>query len=123
MTIDEAITKVNEFTAKFSFYEFSIYTYSKEKLVIVGSSDMLYYHNLEIHFIDTFYFKSKCNWIVDTSKPVLQTLEGVELIEFNKENKIETGNKTIKFLDQDNLYYYYSFAAIDLVIDVTKYDK
>jgi hypothetical protein len=121
MNTEKLIIKINDLTSKFSFYEFSIYTYSKEKLIIVGSPDISYYHNLEIHFNDIFYIKSKFNWIVNTRISIVESLKETELIGFNKENEIEVGYNTIKFIDQDNLCHYFSFATIELIEEITKY--
>lgn len=121
MSIEQTINKINDFVKQFNFYEFSIYHYSKEKLIVVGSPEMSYYHNLEIHFNNIFYLETKCSWIVDTGKPILQSLQNIELFEFNKENKIEVGNYTVQFLDQDNLKFYYTFATIEVVDGITKY--
>jgi len=121
MNTEDTIKKINEFTKQFIYYEFSIYHYSKEKLIVVGSPDISYYHNLEIHLNDLFYVQAKCTWIADTNKPVVQSLNDAELIEFNKENKIEVGYNTIKFLDRDCLKHFYSFDRIELSYNVTKY--
>jgi hypothetical protein len=120
MNYNQAIIDINNFVKQFIYFEFSIYSYSENKLIIVGSPDLIYYHNIEIHLNEPFYISSKSNWIADT-KNAVQELDEAELIEYNKKNKIEIGNNTFKFLDDDGLIFYYTFNDIEIYQKVVKY--
>lgn len=120
MNYKQSIVTINDFVKQFIFFELSIYSYSNNRLIIVGGPDLLYYHNIEIHIIEPFFISSKFKWIADTKRTVAEINEE-EVIEYNKTNKIEIGNNTIKFFDEDGLPFYYSFREIEIVLQVIKY--
>lgn len=121
MNNKEMVSSINNFVKQFTFFEFSFYSYSNDRLIIAGSSDFLYYHNIEIHIINPFFVSSKSAWIVDTKELVIEELEGFELNEYNQKNKIEVGNYSLKFYDQDGLKFYFSFGGLEVVEKVVKY--
>lgn len=90
-------------------------------MIIVGSDNSIYYHNLEIHLILPFHISSKTDWRADVAQTVVIEPEMEEWVKYNKENRIEVGNQTIKFVDDDGLFFYFSFAEIDVVEKLVKY--
>ncbi|MCG2615168.1 hypothetical protein LZZ85_12785 [Terrimonas sp. NA20] len=121
MECKRAIERINAFVKNFIFFEFSLYSYSKEKLVIVGSQNLSYYHSIEIHLENPFHIDSRADWIVNVDSLVVKELAELEFFEYNRKNKIEVGTKALKFIDQDECVFYYAFSEIEVFEKVVKY--
>lgn len=117
----QEVNLINEFVRQNVFFEFSIYAYSGRKLILGGSPDLLYYHNLEIHFSEPFFISGKTSWVADTDKVAIEHPSEEELMDYNLKNWIEVGYHTLKFIDQDGCGFYYTFEHMEVFQKVVKY--
>ena len=46
----DEIQRINQIISKRFYLEFKIYSFAENNLVVVGSEDLLYYHEFEIKF-------------------------------------------------------------------------
>jgi len=64
---------IDEYIRQNAWFDFHLWKFDGENLVISGSTDLIYYHNLEIIFSDVFFasifFK---DWQSDTQKSVIE---------------------------------------------------
>ena len=99
----EVVKSINDYCRTLSDLEFLIFSYVDNRLVIVGSTDLMYYHNFEIVFEDVYNISSNFNWKNKNSKEVIEILEGRSMIEVNLKFTIEAGNTIFKFNNDDDL--------------------
>lgn len=116
MTLDLNIERINGTVMKSITYEFQITNINKEVLILLGSQDLFYGHNMEILFKEPHFIESKVNWRVLTDNHVCFKLLGDEDYEFNIRNNILVDYKTVKFRDEDGKYMYYSFS--EMIVEI-----
>ncbi|MDM1298333.1 hypothetical protein HXZ94_07435 [Empedobacter falsenii] len=108
--IETSVNEINAFISKHNWMDFEIKSYDGYQLIIAGSTDLMYYHLIEITFEDVFWFSGFMNgWRSDTSKVILKRSDdyrkfeieqGYELVEFDCEdyqNNVFVAAKTIHF--------------------------
>lgn len=97
LDINPAIKEINEFISQHNWMDFEVKSYDGFKLVIAGSTDLMYYHLLEISFEDVFWFSGFVNgWKTDTTKEVLKLAN-----EHNLKLEIEEGYQLFEFETED----------------------
>jgi hypothetical protein len=83
------------------WFDFDVFICDADKLVIAGSKDLCYYHEMEIIFENVFIAKGFFHgWHSDTSKPVFIQPENVDA--FDKEYDLEPGYTVFVFKTEDN---------------------
>jgi len=87
----QLITKeIDSLIRKELWFDFHIYQYEKDKLVVAGSIDLSYYHTLEIIFENVHFFHGFFNgWKSNTTQPVFSIAE--ENTRLNIEYEIQQG--------------------------------
>lgn len=94
------IEKLDSIIRKHSWFDMQVLQYDGWKLYIVGSTDLSYYHTLEIIFEDISFIKGHINgWKSDTSKSVFKILENE--YDFNLKYNIEEGYQLFCFKNED----------------------
>lgn len=82
------------------WFDFHVYRYESNKLIIAGSIDLCYYHQLEIIFENIQVFHGFFSgWHSDTTQVVFDKLE--ERNEFNGPLEIEQGYSVFRFKTED----------------------
>lgn len=105
-----AVTEINTFVYQHNWMDFEVKSYNGYQLIIAGSTDLMYYHLIEITFEDVFWFSGFMNgWQSDTSNATLKLSdeyckfeieEGYYLFEFvceDYKNNVLVAAKTIHF--------------------------
>lgn len=104
------------------WFDFHVFHYDGSKLIIAGSTDLDYYHKLEVVFEDVFFVSGHFNlWHSNTKAPVFVLPEneaqlirmfkieqGYQLFVFKTEeysNDFVVAAKTVSF-NTDTVYYY-----------------
>lgn len=84
------------------WFDFQVFSYIGSDLIISGSTDFAYYHQLELCFHNVFfasaYFR---NWRSDTTKPVFVIPEQLESYQSNIQLEIEQGCRLFLFKTED----------------------
>jgi hypothetical protein len=62
------IDQINNRISQSLFFELSIYKYEKGNLIIGGSEDLIYFHEIEITFKGVYTIACNSDFIVDTTK-------------------------------------------------------
>ena len=85
------------------WFDFHVLSYDGRKLIIAGSEDLTYYHQLEVIFEDVFFFSGYFDeWHSDTSQPVF-ILPNLETeLKLNLEYEIVAGNHLFIFKTEDH---------------------
>lgn len=116
-----AIKNINEKINQFVFFEFSIYTYENNNLVVVGSEDLCYFHQVEIKFENVHTIILNSSFKIDTKKPFLFLIEDDEAFELNKKYRAVTGNNVFKFINEDLEVFYVIAENISIEEKIVKY--
>jgi len=86
------------------WFDFHVYSYDGRKLIIAGSEDLTYYHQLEVIFEGISFFSGYFDeWHSDTSKPVfiLSSLDTESKL--NLEYEILAGSHSFMFKTEDQI--------------------
>lgn len=98
----EDIQALNETIQSYTFLDFYIYKMDQSNLVLAGSDDFSYYHNIEVHFINPFTVISNSFYSVDTTAPFMSLLEDEnELKKINLQYGIVIGNSIFKMISEE----------------------
>lgn len=82
------------------WFDFHVFHYDGHRLVVAGSIDLCYYHEMEVIFENVFFIRGFFNgWHSDTSKPVFIQTDNVST--FNTEFEIEQGYTLFIFKTED----------------------
>jgi len=119
----EEIEAVNNVIKSYVFLDFYIYKMDRSNLILVGSQDFSYYHNIEIHFINVFSVISNTFYSVNTNIPFISLLEDAdELKEISLQYGIEIGNKVFKMISEEGKEFHIVAETIQLFHKTVKYD-
>lgn len=117
-----SLDKINQIITGRFYLEFKIYSYDNGNLIIVGSEDLIYFHELEIIFKDVFAMSLPSSWRFSSKdKPILLLNEGQEMLEVNTRFRIEQGNGIFKLVAEDNVIGYVVCKEVDVIQKVVKY--
>lgn len=98
--LKDIVKEIDSLIRKEMWYDFHVFSYDGEKLIIAGSIDLIYYHTLEVIFEDVFFVSGYFNtWHTDTSKAVFMLPENK--IEMNIQYEIEVGYNLFIFKTED----------------------
>ena len=96
---------------------------SFEKLIIAGSQDFCYYHNIEIHFIEPSYIEIP-PFISDVDNIVIRIAsEEEKKIIFKKTDMIKSNDEIFCFDDKNKYKYFIAAISIDLKTNNVYYYK
>jgi hypothetical protein len=113
--LDKKVNEINDFLKKEMWFDFEMLEYKKNILTVVGSTDFSYSHNIEIYFKDVFSIHCNSEWKSDTSKNIIEIVQGDTAKKINIENKIEQGYTLFKLIPEDmNEESFFYIAARDL---------
>jgi len=118
------VNQIDDYIRQNTWFDFHLWRYDGRNLVISGSTDLTYYHKLEIIFTDVFFaFTFFQDWHSDTDKPVIEIPnpelnkqlnvkfeieQGYQIFIIRTEeykNDIYIASKKIEF-NTDTVYYY-----------------
>ena len=89
------VKQIDDYIRQNAWFDFHLWRYDGRKLIISGSTDLTYYHKLEIIFTNVFFASTFFEgWHSDTDKPVIKIPE----LELNRDLNIKfESNKDIKY--------------------------
>lgn len=94
--ISDLVTKIDSLIRQQTWFDFHVLTYDGSRLIIAGSSDLIYYHTLEIIFEEIFFVSGFfIGWRSDTSSTVFMVPDNER--ELNKHFEIEQGYQLFVF--------------------------
>lgn len=124
MKIAEKIQQINSIISKELWFDMEILIRKGGNLSIVGSIDFTYGYSLEIIFLDVFHMSINTEWRTDTSKPVLEVVNGEEAWNVNGKYRIEQGNTLFKIQSEDlDVPFYVAAKDIEFNTDRVLYYK
>ncbi|POD91404.1 hypothetical protein BV924_21235 [Pectobacterium odoriferum] len=94
----ELIEEINAREWKRPWLDFSIFSYDRGKLIVAGSYDLSYYHNLEITFIQPEFIDGVTEWSCDVSENFIKCHAEGKVIEFYSD-----GERKLKLIAEDFL--------------------
>lgn len=96
----ETVKMIDDMIRKHAWFDFHVFRYTGRNLIVAGSTDLCYYHTLEIIFENVFCFHGFFSeWHSDTSQPVFVLPSHVET--FNLRFEIEQGYTLFMFKTED----------------------
>src|ERR1700761_9555838 len=105
--MNKIIGDINFKVNGFFHLDFTIYNYGKNDLTIVGSQDILYYHDFEIIFKDVFTIICNRSWKIDMSKPFISLLENEHRgLDLNLKYQVEVDNKIFEINSGSEIPFY-----------------
>jgi hypothetical protein len=120
----EVIKKINETIYNYHFLELSFFKLDKNNLIIVGGEDLMYFHEIEIEFVNIHTIESNYNFKIDTNKASFFLIENCdESIFMNKKYGVLKGNNIFKFISEDNQSFYIVSESILFRKKIVKYFK
>lgn len=108
MLTEEIISLIRRKSLEKNLNDFYIFSYDRSRLIIAGSSDISYYHNLEVIFFNPLYIEGETEWKCDLDNKVLSIgAVGKEIIFYNDEGRIifRVVSETID-VNFDTVFYY-----------------
>lgn len=122
MSINNSIKLINEFVKEKAFFDLTIKAYSIDNLLIVGSTDLSYYHNIEIWFNKVGRICCANDWHVDTGKPVLEIITGEQALAINLKYKILQGQTLVKLYNEDDVEQWIACESLSINIADVRYE-
>ena len=120
------VKQIDDFIRKNLWFDFQLWLYDGRNLIIAGSIDLTYYHELEIIFTDVFFASTFFEgWRSDTEKPVIEIPDEELNRALNAKFEIEQGYQIfiIRTEDYENDVYI-AAKEIDFKTDkVYYYDR
>lgn len=99
----KSVEKIDALIRQNAWFDFQVSSYDGSNLVISGSIDFSYYHELEVTFHNVFfasgYFR---DWKSDTTHAVFRTPEPEEAYQLNFQLEIEEGYDLFIFKVEDS---------------------
>ncbi len=95
--IENIVSQINDFLdLKFDISSFTVLRFDGENLIIAGSFDFCYYHNVEIKFSDVYFFSGDFDWTRNDNTKAMEVES-----EFAYQN-----SRRFKFVfNTDNVHY------------------
>ena len=98
--LQHTVNEIDALIRRELWFDFHIYRYEKDKLIVAGGIDLVYYHTLEIIFENVYFIKGYFNgWKSDTTRPVFSIAD--ENSPLNTRYEIEEGFHTFIFKAED----------------------
>jgi hypothetical protein len=118
----EVIGKINNRVKESPFFDFSIFKFEKNNLIIAGGKDLTYYHEVEIEFIYVHTIIGNAEFKADTSRNVIEIIvDSDEAREINLKYGVIQGNTIFKLRSEDNLIFYIISETIEFRENIVKY--
>ncbi|MEQ9994859.1 MULTISPECIES: hypothetical protein [Pectobacterium] len=110
----DLVQKIKMHEWKASWLDFSIFSYDRGRLVIAGSDDLSYYHNLEIIFIQPTFIDGVTEWSCDVSEDFVRYHPESKTMEFysDGERKLKVIAEDI-LVNFDTVFYYLRDSLTD----------
>ncbi|WP_431685758.1 hypothetical protein [Hahella sp. NBU794] len=111
------VDAVNNATANSAWFDFEVFSFNANELIILGSRDFSYYHQLEIKFLDVAYFSGTPSW---GSNPhitaVFSLIEESKALKVLQEKKVNGYFEVFEFPTDDGASII--IAALDIVVNM-----
>ena len=118
----EILKKINETISEYHYLELSFFKLDKNNLIIVGGEDLMYFHEIEIEFVNIHTINSNYNFKIDTNKESFFLIENCdETISINKKYGVLKGNSIFKFISEDNQSFYIVSESVFFRKKIVKY--
>ncbi|MGG7670784.1 hypothetical protein ACQ4OC_19415 [Yersinia sp. J1] len=114
MSEQSIINDIKKHDWKESWLDFSVFLYERGRLVIVGSDDLSYYHNLEITIETPSYINGVMDWSCDLDEGFMKIS-----IQDNGSQKLST----LEFYSDDELKFKVVGESISVNFDTVFYYK
>jgi len=114
MTEQNIADEIKNHNWKESWLDFSIFLYEKNRLVIVGSDDLSYYHNLEIIIETPSYISGVMDWSCDLDD---------DFIKVSNQDNISRPPLTLEFYSDNELKFKVISEKMSLNFDTVFYYK
>lgn len=98
---EKIVKEINDYIQNGLWLDFEVNHYSKNKLIVYGGLDLIFSHDIEVHFEDVFFVSLPMEWKTDTKKTVFQILDGEEVKILNIKFRVEQGYNVFKFKAED----------------------
>ena len=118
----DILLNLNKIIHQYKWFDFELDSINKSNLVILGSTDFSYYHELEIVFEDLHFIQCPRNWSVDTTKEVFTMPNMTELKKINIGYELEVGYELLKIVTENNSPIYISARNITYLHKKIEYE-
>ena len=116
------VLNINNIARQYLYFELSFWQYHDTNLIIAGSEDFSYFHQLEITFYEVFAIICNSNFKIDTTKDfIFEINDEKEQYELNIKYRVIQGNKIFKLISEDNELFYIIAKDISFTNEVVKY--
>lgn len=117
------VNQIDEHIRQNARFDFHLWGYDGRRLIISGSTDLTYYHKLEIIFTDVFFASIFFEgWHSDTDKPVIEIPDTNLNRELNIKFEIEQGYQLFIIRTEDyNNDIYVAAKEIEFNTDTVYY--
>ena len=107
MIEQEKIGKLNAYISDHEWFDWEVFKFDGSNLTLIGGTDLVYYHLVELIFKNVYLISSRINWRSDTSKPIFKLLSDREAYDFNYQHQIERGYSvySLKVKDFDDDFF------------------
>ncbi|AFI92510.1 hypothetical protein EXT68_17095 [Pectobacterium parmentieri] len=111
MKEQDLVSAIKEHDWKQSWLDFSVFLYDRERLIIVGSNDLSYYHTLEIIIESPSFVQGILDWPCDVNHDFIKiskdNLEDEFIINFHSDDEFtfKAIGKHIS-INFDTVFYY-----------------
>lgn len=120
--MNNIISEINRIISENIFYELSFLRLEKNNLIIVGSENLEYFHNIEIEFTNVYSIECNCCFRVEPSNIVISLVESSEeAIAINEKYGVTQGNHIFKILSEDKQEFYIISESISFKENIVKY--
>jgi hypothetical protein len=96
------VAEIDNIIRKNRWFDVHFFNYNLKTLIIAGSTDLSYYHKLEVIFEDVFFVSCFFQgWHSNTEAPVFIIPEGEIAVQLNLHFEIEAGYQLFIFKTED----------------------
>lgn len=99
--IVKIVDEINSFIMQNLWMDFEVMQYVGNEVIIMGSIDISNPHDIEISFRDVFFISVLMEWKTDTSKKILEIVDGEQAVNINRKFHVEQGYHIFKFVPED----------------------
>lgn len=117
---DNLIVTINQYVKKFTWLDFEVQSYKDGNILVLGSTDFSYYHQIEISFYGVSFYQGVLSWGSDPSDDLLveNTTSNLSLID---EYKLNGDFKIYSFITDDETKVNFAAERISINTDTVFY--
>ena len=120
--MNSIINNINKKISEHIYFELSFFKLENNNLIIVGSEDLGYFHEIEIEFNNVFTIECNFSFRLETNKPIISLIiDNEEVFRINKKYGVTHGNYIFKIISEDNQEFYIISESISFRNNIVKY--